>query len=106
VLPQIFPFSFGEESANAGDVIAVQCTVTKGNSPIVISWLFNNTKIKPIDGILILKIGSRISSLSIDSVRSEHSGIYTCVARNAAGLSNHTSHLQVNDIIPLILYIL
>lgn len=96
MLPQIFPFSFGEESANAGDVIAVQCTVTKGDSPIAISWLFNNTEIIPSDGILVGKFGSRISSLSIDSVKAEHSGIYTCVARNAAGFSNHTSHLLVN----------
>lgn len=98
VLPQIFPFSFGEESANAGDMIAIQCSVIKGDSPIVISWLFNSTEINPSDGILVGKMGSRISSLSIEAVRAEHSGVYTCVARNAAGQANHTSLLQVNGI--------
>lgn len=96
VVPQILPFSFGEEVVNAGDMTAVQCTVVKGDSPISIQWLFNETEISPDDGIMISRAGSRLSSMSIESVRAEHSGAYTCVARNAAGSVNHTAYLRVN----------
>jgi hypothetical protein len=83
---------------NAGDVIAVQCTVTKGDSPMSITWLFNESEIvgSEEEGVAVGKTGSRISSLSIESVRAHHSGAYICVARNAAGTSNHTAYLHVN----------
>jgi hypothetical protein len=81
---------------NAGEMTALQCTVIKGDSPISIIWLFNQTEISSNDGVLIRKMGSRISSLSIESVRADHSGAYTCLARNAAGVNNHTAYLHVN----------
>ncbi|KAF4517358.1 hypothetical protein B566_EDAN018819 [Ephemera danica] len=102
VVPQILPFTFGEEVVNAGDMTALQCTVIKGDSPISISWLFNNTELISNDGRLVRKMGSRISSLSIESVRAEHSGAYTCLARNAAGTTNHTAFLHVNVIPQLV----
>ena len=92
------PFTFGEDSVNAGDFITSQCAVVKGDSPISISWHFNNTEITSSDGIFISQSGKRISSLTIESVRAEHSGAYTCVARNAAGAANHTNYVHVKGI--------
>lgn len=97
-MPQIMPFGFGEDSANAGDFITAQCAVMKGDSPIAISWQFNNTDIVSNDGIMISMRGRRISDMTIEAVRAEHSGAYTCVASNAAGLVNHTAYLHVNGI--------
>lgn len=96
--PQILPFSFGEESVNAGDVTSVTCTVVKGDSPMSIAWYFNNTEVNTDQGIMVYKAGARVSTLSVESARAEHSGAYTCIARNAAGAANHTAYLHVNGI--------
>jgi hypothetical protein len=92
------PFSFGEDSVNAGDFVTTQCAVVKGDSPISISWLFNGTDITSGDGILIIQSGKRITSISIEAVRAHHAGDYTCVARNAAGAANFTSSIHVNGV--------
>jgi hypothetical protein len=95
VPPQILPFMFGEESVNAGDVAAVQCTVVKGDFPIQISWLFNDTEVN-LDGVFVSKNSKRVAALTIEAVRAHHAGDYTCLARNAAGSANHTAVLRVN----------
>jgi hypothetical protein len=51
-----------------------------------------------VSGIYVLKIGSKTSILTIESVRAYHGGNYTCTATNAAGLSQFTAHLAVNGI--------
>lgn len=96
VPPQILPFSFGEEIVNAGDYATVQCAVVKGDSPISIEWHFNNTDIGQREGVFISKSGTRASALTIEAVREENSGAYTCKAKNAAGFTNHTAYLHVN----------
>jgi len=96
VLPQIIPFSAGEDSINAGDSISLQCSVTKGDSPIAISWLFNNTEVESGEDIVINKVSKKVSSLIIDSARANHVGAYTCLAKNAAGATNFTTYLQIN----------
>lgn len=96
VLPQIHPFTFGEEPANAGDAVGVQCMVTKGDAPVNITWLLNGLPVQDIKGITVIKIGHKSSSLSIDSVASVHAGVYTCSATNRAGHANFSSELAVN----------
>jgi len=90
------PFSFGDESTNAGDLVSVQCTVTKGDSPISISWLFNGTEIESSDEIVISKNSKKISAMTIESVRASHMGEYTCIAKNAAGSTNLSTYLHIN----------
>ncbi|XP_060803989.1 cell adhesion molecule Dscam2 isoform X45 [Amyelois transitella] len=96
VLPQIHPFTFGEEPANAGDTVGVQCMVTKGDVPINITWYLNDKLIGRMQGISITKIGHKSSSLAIDAVSSIHTGTYTCSATNSAGHANYSSELSVN----------
>ncbi|XP_059477742.1 cell adhesion molecule Dscam2 isoform X44 [Neocloeon triangulifer] len=96
VLPQLVPFSAGEDPINAGEVISLTCTVLKGDSPISISWFFNGTEIESRDEITISKVGKKISMLSIESARADHVGEYTCVAKNAAGATNFTTQLLIN----------
>lgn len=75
----------------------VNCAVTKGDLPIDIYWKLNDYKLMGSnDGILITRSGNRISTLSIESVRSRHSGNYTCVASNSAGTVEHSAMLYVN----------
>lgn len=98
VLPQIVPFDFGDESINAMDMVSAYCTVNKGDLPVDISWKRNDHKLYTNDGILISKTSQRISVLSIESVRDRHSGNYTCVAENSAGIAQHSAQLFVNGI--------
>ncbi|EDS26520.1 down syndrome cell adhesion molecule [Culex quinquefasciatus] len=95
VIPIILPFEFGEEAFDSGSTASVSCIVTKGDVPIDISWMFNGRRIDTNDGILITRGGGKISMLSIESVHSRHSGIFTCHARNNAGSVEHSANLQV-----------
>uniref|UniRef100_A0A182T8I9 Ig-like domain-containing protein n=1 Tax=Anopheles maculatus TaxID=74869 RepID=A0A182T8I9_9DIPT len=104
VLPQIVPFGFGEEQINQFDMVSTMCTVNKGDMPIEIVWEFTPTfpslgkprKLYTNDGVLISRTSTRISMLSIDSVRDRHSGNYTCRAKNEAGTVEYTAILFVN----------
>lgn len=96
VPPQVFPFSFGEESVNSGDLTSVTCSVHKGDLPMTIEWLHNNQNVATLNGVMITQAGKKISTLSIESVSADHAGLYTCLARNQAGNSSHTSVLNVN----------
>ncbi|KAK9880043.1 hypothetical protein WA026_008554 [Henosepilachna vigintioctopunctata] len=104
VVPQILPLDFGEESINSGDVASLTCTVHKGDLPIKINWLHNNRSIEPNSGILVLKAGKKVTTLTIDSVQAEHAGEFTCIAENKAGLARYSTTLHVNvppQILPL-----
>ena len=97
VAPQIASFSFGEESINAGDLASVQCTVTKGDFPLEITWMFDNHPIESqrLD-IVISNSGTRLKHLTIENVSAKHAGEYTCIASNAAGSVSRSALLNVN----------
>lgn len=96
VLPQITPFSFGDEAINAGESTYLTCSVHKGDLPIDISWLHNNISIGYIEGVIITKNGKRASTITIDSIQEEHSGLYTCMAENKAGTDKQFATVKVN----------
>jgi hypothetical protein len=96
VLPQIAPFTFGDDFLNAGELASASCSITKGDSPITIAWFFNHTEIASSAEYVISKISRKVSALTIEAVRAEHMGEYTCVAKNAAGAANFSTFLQVN----------
>ncbi|KAK5645477.1 hypothetical protein RI129_006777 [Pyrocoelia pectoralis] len=96
VIPQIMPFTFGEELMNAGDTVSAQCTITKGDLPIEIEWYLNGKMISEQDGILTSYIGKRLSILSIESAQYNHIGEYTCSVKNPAGSTNYSTYLNVN----------
>ncbi|KAG5890612.1 hypothetical protein JTB14_005122 [Gonioctena quinquepunctata] len=103
VAPDILPFDFGKEQINSGDFASLQCSVHKGDLPINISWLHNNISIGYIDGIMVTKAGKKVSTLTIDSAQETHTGEYTCVAENKAGVTRYSTQLHVNvspDIVP------
>lgn len=93
--PHITPFEF-EGEANTGDNLQLTCHVSKGDIPLEITWLLNNKEIKNTYGITTLPIGSRTNLLTISSVQSEHSGVYTCKATNKGGEASHSAELFIN----------
>lgn len=96
VIPQIGPFDFGDEAINFGDSTSLTCSVHKGDLPIKFSWMHNNISVGYINGIGVSKVGKKNSVLTIDSVIDKHSGIYTCVAENEAGIVSYSALLNVN----------
>lgn len=88
--PKITPFSFTENSA--GKMVKVICftnqrsTLTWNKDGEVIYDGQNGVSIKEYDGMLIL---------SISSLRAEHSGNYTCNAKNQYGSSSFSAPLVV-----------
>lgn len=96
VPPTIFPFDFGEEPVDTLSMATINCAVTKGDTPVSISWLLNGEPVQSgYEGVMVTKSGQRISMLAIESVRSEHAGNYSCIARNRAGEVQHSSTLRV-----------
>ncbi|XP_076173878.1 Down syndrome cell adhesion molecule 1 isoform X17 [Ptiloglossa arizonensis] len=97
VSPQIAPISFGDETVNAGDLVSIQCVVTKGDSPLEITWSFDSRPIRSdrMD-VIVSSSGKRVKQLTIESVAARHAGEYTCVASNAAGSTSHSAKLDVN----------
>ena len=106
VSPQIAQFTFGDEPVNAGDVALIQCSVTKGDFPLDITWMFEG---RPIESdtrnVIVSDSGKRVKQLTIETVAARHAGEYTCVASNAAGSVSRTAVLEVNGIISLSLLI-
>nr|NP_001246171.1 down syndrome cell adhesion molecule 1, isoform BL [Drosophila melanogaster]AFH07926.1 down syndrome cell adhesion molecule 1, isoform BL [Drosophila melanogaster] len=96
VPPHISPFEFGDEPANFGDSVTVQCTISKGDLPVDITWLFNDYAINEYHGVTSSKIGKKVNVLTIDSVNGNNAGNYTCRARNKAQMVEYTAALIVN----------
>ncbi|XP_055593989.1 cell adhesion molecule Dscam2 isoform X37 [Uranotaenia lowii] len=94
-LPVINPFHF-EEEVDSEESVMVTCHVSKGDLPIEITWQFNGKPLRISSNIEITSIGKRSSSLNIPSVTADHSGVYTCIAKNIAGLRNQSAELFVN----------
>lgn len=78
------------------ETVSVTCTVSGGDLPINVIWTLNRAPIEPSMGILTEKRGKRIFALTIESVKAQHMGNYTCLAENMAGITEHTSQLVVN----------
>lgn len=72
--------------------------MSQGDSPLKVSWTFHgpDSSTRTQSGVQVVKVGEKSSLLIIDSVTSEHSGNYTCSAKNAAGETNYTAEVVVN----------
>lgn len=107
VPPQILPFSFGEDSLNPGDSTAVNCMITKGDiQNLNIKWTLNGQPIvNGENGLQVVKMSSRLSSLSIESLSDRHRGIFRCIVSNDAGETNSLSELKINGTTTLCFYL-
>lgn len=90
------PFDFGEDPINSDELTSLTCSVNKGDLPLEIFWTHNNKTVSENEGITVMQMNKKISTLSIDSVNAEHAGTYTCVAKNSAGSASHSAELKVN----------
>jgi len=98
VPPKVYPFHFPADSLNAGESLQLQCSLASGDVPIQITWSFHgsDTATTTQEGVSIMKLGSKSSVLMVDSLKSSHSGNYTCRASNSAGTDEYSATLVVN----------
>ena len=100
VPPRIVPFEFshGDDAITSGEPLTVQCGVSEGDMPVTFRWTFHGKELSSQMGIATVRLNSRVSLLSIDSIAAGHAGDYTCTAQNSAGQVNHTAVLLVQGV--------
>ena len=81
---------------NQGDFTQLICVVTRGDLPLSLTWSLKGDIISSGPTLTTTMIGQQTSLLSISSVDYQHSGVYTCRAENAAGISTYSAELLVN----------
>uniref|UniRef100_T1JAD1 Down syndrome cell adhesion molecule-like protein Dscam2 n=1 Tax=Strigamia maritima TaxID=126957 RepID=T1JAD1_STRMM len=101
VPPKVSSFSFQDEDLYEGMRAQVTCAVRQGDLPLTIKWLKDGVPIEDTPpgqrGTLVARVFDGFtSSLSIESVASEHNGNYTCVASNMAAIVSYSTTLRVN----------
>lgn len=91
------PFDFGDDPINTEESIGVQCMANKGDLPMDIRWVLNSSPVTAgQNGITIMKMNQRTSSLNINSVEGMHRGLFKCLVSNEAGTAEHSAELRVN----------
>jgi predicted transcriptional regulator len=92
---------------NYGDTVSIQCIMTGGDLPVQISWKWNNKSIENVNSLSDVQIdqrGKKVSTLFIESVTSNHIGMYTCIAINKAGTYEQSSLLRINGLYRVMVY--
>jgi hypothetical protein len=96
----VSPFYF--DAATEGMRTQVMCTTSQGDQPFVFSWLKDGAALHGSGaGLEVNQFSSFSSIVTIDSVRAEHSGNYTCQVHNAAATVEHTAPLSVTGTVSL-----
>lgn len=96
VPPRIAPFVL-QGDLLVGERVRVQCFVTKGDLPLELGWYKDTVPlVSGASDVVVRRYDQYTSSLSIDSLTSQHAGNYTCVATNAAATAQYTATLLVN----------
>lgn len=103
VPPHIVPFE-AEEPVFAGESVQLTCHVSKGDTPLAITWSFHGEEWSSHQGITTMKIGERTSLLTISSSTASHSGEYSCHVSNHAGTVVHSTTINVHGIPTLVSY--
>lgn len=86
---------FDDGPASSGQDISVQCMTPEGDLPMDINWYLNEKSVVEYAGITTVKAGKRNMVLNIESVTADHSGNFTCNAKNKAGSVSYTTDLKV-----------
>lgn len=103
VPPKIAPFAAGERVV-AGERLTLTCTVSRGDEPLSLTWLWDGSPLSPggahTGGLSVVNLNTFNSVLSIERVGQHHAGDYTCVAANAAAATRYTYTLTVHGTPP------
>ncbi|XP_076325900.1 cell adhesion molecule Dscam1-like [Tachypleus tridentatus] len=95
LIPPVIEPIFIPTGLEEGSRSKILCSVTKGDTPIRISWLKDG---KPVPSYLQVKesvIDEYSSFLTFPRLLPKHAGNYTCVAENEAGCINYTASMVI-----------
>ena len=98
-IPEIVPFDFGGDSVNEGESVMIMCNIRRGDKPFHVTWNLKGDIVSSDPDLTTTMLGTQASLLTINNVGFRHSGIYTCRAENAAGVSSYSAELKVNGIL-------
>ena len=80
--------------------MSLQCTVS-GQPPPRVSWQLDGAELPPQLlptyqlGSFVSRRGHVVSHLNVSAARVEHGGLYTCLARNILGATQHSAPINV-----------
>ncbi|XP_063232167.1 cell adhesion molecule Dscam2-like [Bacillus rossius redtenbacheri] len=89
--------SFVEQTLQPGPPVTLRC-VASGSPPPQFSWALDGAPLPPqgyLAGSFVHAAGDVVSHLNISSVRVQHGGLYTCLARNILGAAHHSAPLNI-----------
>ena len=89
--------TFIEQTLQPGPPVSLRCSAS-GNPPPRITWLLDGGELMPrgyVLGSYLDSANNVISHMNISSVRVQHGGLYTCVARNVLGAVQHSAMLNI-----------
>jgi hypothetical protein len=95
--------TFIEQTLQPGPPVSLRCSAS-GNPPPRITWLLDGGLLVPrgyVLGSYLDSANNVISHLNISSVRIQHGGLYTCIARNVLGAVQHSAMLNIYGKLPL-----
>ncbi|XP_042868394.1 Down syndrome cell adhesion molecule-like protein Dscam2 [Penaeus japonicus] len=99
VPPKIAPFA-AREWVVAGERVTLTCTVSRGDEPLSLSWLWDGAPLPPGPSrggaLKVLMLNAFNSVLTVEQVEQRHAGVYTCVAANAAAEARLSFSLTVH----------
>jgi len=95
--PEIVPFTFGDKPRSEGQSATVTCSVD-GDKPVGVRWMLNDKEIDGNMNVTVIPLGDAGSIISIPRVTAQHVGWYTCIAKNLAGVTQHSAQLSVTGI--------
>lgn len=88
----------------AGERLTLTCTVSRGDEPLSLSWLWDGAPLPPgpsrAGALKVLILNAFNSVLTVEQVEQRHAGVYTCVAANAAAEARLSFSLTVHGTVP------
>ncbi|KAH6921921.1 hypothetical protein HPB50_006466 [Hyalomma asiaticum] len=91
----VMPFSFSKNVA-LGQRQMVTCVVSSGVGPFRFAWTHGDQPVNTDSRRQVKVLAENVAALSIEAVRAEDLGNYTCTASNAAGRGIYTASLVVD----------
>lgn len=97
VPPKIMPIQPMTNLLREGMRAAISCQILEGDLPVTFKWEKDGVDSESLNlGANLRRIDEYSASLIIERISSMHTGNYTCIAQNLAGIEKYTIPLTVN----------